>query len=48
MKGHPLQLIFDEPLDHRRAMVFMSFLGRQHRQPVQLSRLAPAPFVAPA
>ena len=43
IKGSPLDAIFDEVLDARRAAVFLSLLGRSQRQIVNLNRLALSP-----
>lgn len=47
IKGSPLDAVFDEVLDHRRAAVFLSLLGQSHRKIIDLSRLALSPS-APA
>lgn len=42
IKGNALDMVFDEPLDHRRAAVFLSLLGRSHRIVVPFSKLVAA------
>ena len=44
IKGNPVEALFEEVLDHRRALVFLSLLGRPNRLIVPLSKLAPASF----
>jgi transcription antitermination factor NusG len=42
IKGNPVEALFEEVLDHRRAIVFLSLLGRPNRLIVPLSKLATA------
>jgi transcriptional antiterminator RfaH len=39
IKGSPMQAVFDEVVDHRRAAVFLSLLGQTKRAIIQLNRL---------
>lgn len=40
VKGSPVDALFDEVVDHRRAAVFLSLLGRSNRLVLPLSKLA--------
>lgn len=46
IKGNPIEALFDEVLDHRRALVFLNLLGRTNRLIVPLSKLTTAPLMA--
>ena len=47
MKGSPLQMIFDEPVDSKRAAVFYSILGRNDlRAMVPMNRLYSSAYAA--
>jgi transcriptional antiterminator RfaH len=49
MKNSPLQMVFDEPIDARRAAAFISILGRQDiRTVVPLNKLFPATYAGVA
>jgi transcription antitermination factor NusG len=48
VKGNPIDAIFDEVLDHRRAAIFLSLLGRPNRVIVPLTKIAAAPAAAVA
>lgn len=43
IKGSPMQAVFDEVVDHRRAAVFLSLLGQTKRKIIDLSRLTSLP-----
>ena len=48
VKGSPVDALFDEVVDHRRAAVFLSLLGRTNRLIVPLSKLSSAPLAGAA
>ena len=48
VKGSPLQMVFEEPKDQRRAEVFIKLLGSTFKTVVPLSKLTAAPFAQTA
>ncbi len=44
IRGNPVDALFDEVVDHRRAIVFLSLLGRANRLIVPLSQLRSSPL----
>jgi hypothetical protein len=46
LKGNTIDAIFDEPVDHRRAAVFINLLGRPHRLIVPLGKLSASAVTA--
>ncbi len=46
IRGNPVEALFEEVVDHRRAVVFLSLLGRANRLVVPLSQVRGAPFTA--
>ncbi len=48
LRGSPVDAIFDEVVDHRRAAVFLSLLGRANRLIVPLTKIVSSPVAAVA
>jgi transcription antitermination factor NusG len=48
IRGNPIDALFEEVVDYRRAVVFLSLLGRANRLIVPLSKLTTAPIVGVA
>jgi len=48
IKGNPIDAIFDEVVDHKRAAIFLSLLGRPNRIIVPMTKIAAAPAAAVA
>ena len=48
LRGNPVEALFEEALDHKRAVVFLSLLGRTNRLIVPMSKLSTAPLMARA
>lgn len=46
LRGSPMEAVFDEAKDHKRATIFISLLGKQHRPIVPLSRLTTSAALA--
>lgn len=48
VNGSPLDAVFEEAIDYKRAAIFVSLLGRMHRKVVPIDKLRSAPSVAVA